>query len=53
MSHNDTPNTARALGQFRKELQDEGFSPETAEQLALDWGRHLAGRGETLKVGAA
>lgn len=52
MSHDDQ-NTAKLLGRFRKELVEEGFSEEAAQQLALDWGRHLAGGGGILRVGGA
>lgn len=50
MSQNTT--TARKLGAFRVELIEEGFSAETAEQLALDAGRMLLSRGDELAVNA-
>ena len=38
------------LGRLRKELIKEGFSPQNAEQLALDWGRSIASAGGPLTV---
>lgn len=35
MTTDNRPNMAKALGTFRKQLVDEGFTAETAEALVL------------------